>query len=449
MKAYKFLVSILLVILLVTACAPAATPTAAPTAAPKATDVPQPTAPPAASATIRITWYNDGNEGEVMRALLDRYEKENPGIKVVLDTVAYADLDKTLQPQAEAGTPPDLARVTDLTRYRKYYLDLRPYLKNAAEWEKNWAPEFLQSLRTGTDTTSLNGFPTQFTVSGPFINRTLFAQAGVPVPSDTKDKVTWAEWVDAAKKVAAATKTDYAVAIDRSGHRFWGPALSNCAHFIDSMTATKFTVDTPGFRNAAQMLLDWNKNKLMPPEVWAGSGGQYTAANTYFTNGKLVFYFSGSWQVQQFTTAIGNKFEWDAVPNPTGDCGSTGMPGGAALVAFKASKNPKEVGKLVDWLTSAAVLEEFTAKTLFLPGHLGLAKKGITYPASSKVLNVFLKEIPKLLPEAYNLQYHALTGTFNPEMRDRLSQAINGEITLDEAIKKIQQKMDDAVAAQK
>lgn len=447
MKVSKLFIFFLLVVLLFTSCAPVAT--VAPTTAPKATDVPKATTAPAQSVTLRITWYNDGNEGEVMRSLLDRYEKENPGIKVVLDTVAYADLDKTLQPQAEAGTPPDLARVTDLTRYRAFYLDLRPHLKDAAAWEKNWAPQFLQSLRPASDTTSLNGFPTQFTVSGPFINRTLFAQAGVPVPSDTQEKVTWDEWIAAAKKVAEATKTDYAVAIDRSGHRFWGPALSNCAHFIDSMTATKFTVDTPGFRKAAQLLLDWSKSKLMPPEVWGGSGGQYTAANTYFTNGKLVFYFSGSWQVQQFASAIGNKFEWDAVPNPYGECGSTGMPGGAALVAFKATKNPKEVGKLVDWLTSEAVLEEFTAKTLFLPGHLGLAKKGITYPSSSKVLNVFLKEINKLAPEAYNLQYHALTGTFNVEMRDRVSQAVNGELSLDEAIKKIQQKMDDAAAAQK
>ena len=78
------------------------------------------------SVTLRMAWYNDGNEGEVMRALLDRYEKENPGIKVVMDTVAYADLDKTLQPQAEAGTPPDLARVTDLALYTKYLLDMTP-----------------------------------------------------------------------------------------------------------------------------------------------------------------------------------------------------------------------------------------------------------------------------------------------------------------------------------
>ena len=111
-----------------------------------------------------------------MRALLDRYEKENPGVKVVMDTVAYADLDKTLQPQAEAGTPPDLARVTSLALYTKYLLDMTPYLKDAAAWEKNWSPQFLQALRPSGETKGLFGFPTQFTVSGPYINRTLFAQ---------------------------------------------------------------------------------------------------------------------------------------------------------------------------------------------------------------------------------------------------------------------------------
>ena len=177
--------------------------------------------------------------------------KKNPGIKVVMDTVAYADLDKTLQPQAEAGTPPDLARITDLPRYRGFLLDLKPYLRMPRPGKRTGLPQFLAGAAPGL-TPGLYGFPTQFTVSGPFINRTLFAQAGVPVPSDTKEKVTWDEWITAAKKVAEATKTDYAVAIDRSGHRFWGPTLGMCADYVESMTDKIFTVDTPGFRKAAQ-----------------------------------------------------------------------------------------------------------------------------------------------------------------------------------------------------
>ncbi len=462
-KQVLIVVLMALAVLLLAACA---APTPEPTKAPPPpassssasssvapTKAPEPTQAPASSAAqkieLRITWYNDGNEGDVMRALLDKFQTANPNITVKLDTVAYADLGKILQPQVESGTPPDLARVTNLAQFQGYYLDLRPYLTNAAAWEANWSPAFLGALRKPDDKTGLYGFPTQFTVSGPFINRTLFNQAGVPVPSDTKEKVTWQEWIDAAKKVAAATKTPYAVAIDRSGHRLWGPALSMCAHFVDGLNETKFTIDSPGFRNAANMLISWHKEKITPAEIWVGGGGGYAAGNTFFVNGQLVFYFSGNWQVGQFNQLIGNKFEWDVVPNPYGDCGSTGMPGGAALVAFKATKYPKEVAKLVEYLTTDDVLAEFSAKSLFLPGSLSLAKKSITYPSASKQMNVFLKEVGKLTPESYYLQFNALGQTLNPEMRDRLSQVITGELTLDEAIKRIQQKMDEAAAAMK
>lgn len=462
-KQILIVVLIALAVLILAACAaptpeptkapppPASSSSAASSVAP--TKAPEPTQAPASSAApkveLRITWYNDGNEGDVMRGLLDKFQAANPNITVKLDTVAYADLGKILQPQVESGTPPDLARVTNLAQFQGYYLDLRPYLSNASAWEANWSPAFLGALRKPDDKTGLYGFPTQFTVSGPFINRTLFNQAGVPVPSDTKEKVTWQEWIDAAKKVATATKTPYAVAIDRSGHRLWGPALSMCAHFVDGLTETKFTIDSPGFRNAANMLISWHKEKITPAEIWVGGGGGYAAGNTFFVNGQLVFYFSGNWQVGQFNQLIGNKFEWDVVPNPYGDCGSTGMPGGAALVAFKATKYPKEVAKLVEYLTSDDVLAEFSAKSLFLPGSLSLSKKGITYPSANKQMNVFLKEVSKLTPESYYLQFNALGQTLNPEMRDRLSQAITGELTLDEAIKRIQQKMDDAAAAMK
>ena len=433
-KLITIVVLVVLSVLVLSACAPAPTPTPVP-----------PT--PSPKVELRITWYNDGNEGDVMRAILDKFQAANPNITVKLDTVAYADLGKILQPQVESGTPPDLARVTNLAQFQGYYLDLRPNLSNAATWEANWSPAFLGALRKPDDKTGLYGFPTQFTVSGPFINRTLFTQAGVAVPSDKSDKVTWQEWMDAAKKVATATKTPYAVAIDRSGHRFWGPSLGMCAHYVDGLNETKFTIDSPGLRNAANMLIGWHKDKITPAEIWVGGGGGYAAGNNFFVNGQLVFYYSGNWQVGQFNQLIGNKFEWDAVPNPYGDCGSTGMPGGAALVAFKASKNPKEVAKLVEYLSSDDVLAEFSAKSLFLPGSLSLSKKGVTYPSANKPMNVFLKEVGKLTPESYYLQFNALGQTLNPEMRDRLSQAITGELTLDEAIKKIQQKMDEAAAA--
>ena len=63
---------------------------------------------------LRIRWYNDGNEGEVLRYLLDRFEADNPDISVEIDTVPYSAILENLPLDLAAGEGPDMARVTDL-----------------------------------------------------------------------------------------------------------------------------------------------------------------------------------------------------------------------------------------------------------------------------------------------------------------------------------------------
>ena len=68
----------------------------------------------ALAGDVRIMWYSDGVEGEVLKDLLDRFMKENPGINVMLDNVAYTVVRDQLPVQLEAGDGPDIARVTNL-----------------------------------------------------------------------------------------------------------------------------------------------------------------------------------------------------------------------------------------------------------------------------------------------------------------------------------------------
>jgi len=397
---------------------------------------------------LRITWYDDGNEGAVLRDLLDRFEAENPDIRVVIDTVAYQVVLDQLPLQVEAGEAPDMARITDFARFRGQYLNLRPLVADADYWDASFPEAVLQALRTADDAEdALFGFPNQFTVSAPFINRTLFEQAGIDVPSDNSDAVSWAEWTAAAAAVAEATETQYAIAIDRSGHRLAGPLFSEGAVLFNEDGS--ITVDTPGFRSMAQLLLDWHTNGLTPPEVWVGSGGTYAAAADFFINGQLVMYMSGSWQVGRFTNDIGDAFDWDVVPNPTGPGGSTGMPGGTVMVAFNQTEHPEEVARVMDYLVQVDVMREFVERTLFIPGHLGLGE--LNYQTDLELAQAalidFANEVPKLSDQAYQLQYGGQAFAINNPIRDRLTQAITGELTLDEAIERIQQDIDDALAA--
>ena len=128
-----------------------------------------------AQTELRFTCYGDGNECEVMRELLDRFEADNPDITVALDKVPYKAILESLPVQLAAGEGPDLARVTDLAGLHPYYLDLTPYV-DAAYWEANFG-ETLDWYRAGPDDQGIYGMMTQLTITGPYINRTLFEQA--------------------------------------------------------------------------------------------------------------------------------------------------------------------------------------------------------------------------------------------------------------------------------
>src|SRR5258708_9546612 len=213
---------------------------------------------------------------------------------------------------------------------------------------------------------------TQINVTGPYVNKTLFEQANIPLAGP---QATWDQWVDATRKVAKATQVPYAVAFDRSGHGFAGAAISMGAKYFDAKGA--LVVDD-GYRAMAKKLYEWNRDGTMPKEVWGGVGGAtYRDAFEEFANGRVVMYLSGSWQIRRMDSQIGKNFEWIVVPNPCGPAACTGIPGGAAFVALKRTKSPKEVGRFLDFLAQDAVYSEMMAKTENLPANAAVPAKGV------------------------------------------------------------------------
>ncbi len=448
MKTYisRLLMFILLLVLVACGGTPEVDPTQPPSDGGATEEAPveeTPTDDTGDSVELRMTWYTDGNEDVAMRALLDRFEAENPGITVVMDNVAYNTILENLPIQLAAGEGPDLARVTNLGGLSEYYLDISPYV-DTAYWEDSFGP-FLNWLRPQGDTDGIYGMMTQLTVTGPYVNKTLFDQASIDVPTgDT----TWEEWADLTRQVADATGTPFAMAMDRTGHRFAGPAISQGAQFFDADGHP--VLDDEGMRTMSQLLLDWHADETMPLDVWASSSGSYVPANDLFVNGQIVMYMSGSWQIGQFADSIGDAFDWQVVPNPCGPAACSGMPGGAALVPIDGTDHPEEVAKLMDFLAQADVLAEFSGQTLFIPGHLGLSADDITYEtdvqAAADALSVFVGQVGALDQTAYDLQAYPVNFAIFNAVRDRLTQAILGELTLDQALERAQADVDVAVS---
>ena len=393
----------------------------------------------ALAGDVRIMWYSDGNEGDVLKDLIDRFGKDHPDIHVTIDNVSYQTVNEQLPVQLAAGNGPDIARVTNLKDDSKYWLDLTPYVKDPSFWQKNYGDQADWMRPDGSK--AITGFMTQITLTGGFANKTLFDQASVPIPGAT---ATWDDWAAAAKKVAASQQIPYAVSIDRSGHRITGPSLSYGGHMIGP--DNKPLPLNQGTKDFISRMVGWANDGTLEKDVWVSAAGTtYRSGLDDFVNGQLAFFYSGSWQVGALSTKIGKNFDWVATGSPCGPATCTGMPGGAGLVAIASTKNPKDVGVVMDYLASTPIAKEFAERTLFLPSNKEVVAGPIDFksddPNVKAALGVFVKASSTTAPEALAINAWSGAQVYFNALVTRVSQAIAGELSIDDTYKRIDEDL--------
>ncbi|MGY3438369.1 ABC transporter substrate-binding protein [Marinovum sp. KMM 9989] len=399
----------------------------------------------ATAQEIRFMCYSDGNECEVYDDLLTRFEAENDGVNVIVDVVPYQAILENLPVQLAAGTGPDMAKVTDLGGLNEYYLDLAPHV-DTGYWDTSFG-DTLDWYRKG-DRQGYYGMHSQLTITGPFVNATLFEQAGVEMPGAG---ATWDDWATATRAVVEATDADFPMAMDRSGHRVAGPAISYGAKYFDAEGNGSFE----GFDAFAEAFVGWNEDGTMARDVWASQGGAtYADAAQEFINGEVVFYYSGSWQVGRMDEQVGDFFDWKVVGSPCGPAGAcSGMPGGAGVVGFEQTEHPEIVAKIIDFLAQEEIYAEATARTRNLPAHLGVASAGVEFenssPAAQAALNGFAGDLPNVSPIAFAYQGYSGNRAMFGITVERLSQAIVGELSVEDAMARAASDLEAAMAEAK
>ena len=438
---------LVLVAMVLAACTPAATPVATEPPMP-ATAVPPTAVPPtptSAPVVLHFMYYQDSIEASIMAPLVTKFQLANPGIMIELDVVPYANITNQLPAQVQAGQAPDMARITNFGAFRGNLLDLTPYLSDPSFMTNNFAAPVLAALRATGDTTGLYGFPDTLTVTGPYVNTTLFQQANVALPGAN---ATWQDWADAAKQVATATNVKYAIGMDATGHRLASVIISDGGTLLTP--DGNFTIDTQGFRDAVTMLKNWQDQGLTDKQIWTKSGN---SCINDFMSGTMVFCLSGSWQVGNVAKTVGSNFSWQVVPAPTGAGGSVGIAGGSAVVAFKSTQHPAEVAKFMEFLMQPENYSTFSANTLALPAETAVATAGVDYntadPNVKAALNAFTASVQNITAQGWALNPNPNAFAYYQNAVTRISQYLTGELTLDEMVTKLQADIDTAIAQKK
>jgi alpha-1,4-digalacturonate transport system substrate-binding protein len=421
--AARFAAAAMIVAVLLTACAPG-------------NDTDNGPANQAEDKKLTYVYFTDGPDEQATRSLIAEFEKET-GAKVDLQIVPFANLEQQLQARLSGDNVPDVARLTDIEPFRADLLDLNKFQKSALDGKFIDGAKSYISGKNG----EMLAVPSDLTMNGPIINADLFKAAGVALP-DPKKPWTWTEMIAAAKQVQAAKKTEYAIAMDVSGHRFSTMLSQYGTTFFtpDNKVALDKTAATAAITQFAQL----NQTGAMPKDLWLQAGSKYKAANEIFLAQQVPVYISGNWQVSAFDKSA--KFAWQVAPNPCqARCG--GFPGGKFMVSFGKSKHQQLAAQFIAWMNSADSQRKMSQQAAFLPTRKDLIDSGLEYPSRNADMNVFLADVKQTQPDTYANAYNAAFSATAKATVTELAKVLAGQATPEAAVEAIRAAAEKALQA--
>ncbi|QHT59753.1 extracellular solute-binding protein [Paenibacillus lycopersici] len=322
-----------------------------------------------------------------LRTLADEYEKAHPGIKINFVDEEFKDYTQTVRVKAAAGElfdvywaqwaelngtfPKGIAE--DLT---EYFNKPNPYIPDKATWQEAMNDTVVNETASPEGKHyNING---DYVATAFFYNKDLFQQAGI-----AEAPKTWAELIDASKKLQAAG----IVAMSQAPDYGWFQR-----HFLTDFFSKDFDTiagydKAPGVSSLDEVvaiskgLLNTKDPRFMgwwpvfkqltdtwKPDYLTGDPGVVgTNARNDFLAGKTAIFYDGSWLPNNAADA-GVKFELGSfnfptlsasdTPLTTGEdaSGAVGGPNAAfqfAVATKEADKSMKEPGKkeaVIDWL---------------------------------------------------------------------------------------------------
>lgn len=381
---------------------------------------------------LSYMYFTDGPDEQATRDLIAAFQKEY-GCTVDLEIVPFADLTTTLQARLSGDQAPDVARVANHNAFDGDLLELDEFLG------EDFAEEFIEGVRVGMKNSDGKtvAVASDLTMNGPFVNTDQFEKAGVEVPTAW----TWQEMVEAATKVQQANGTEYALAIDKSGHRL-STILSQGGTYLVQDGKTSF--DPEKATTALEPLLSMITEGTSPSDFWLDSGTKYQGANEVFLAQQAPVYISGNWQVAQFDKDA--DFGWKAVPNPKLKTAG-GFPGGKFMVGFAAGKENQLAATFLKFMNTAESQKAFITSSNFLPTRADLAKEGVQYSVRPEDMAVFLSDLEATPKEAYACAYDTNFDAAAQELVKSISTVVAGQKELAPAMDELKSALEKVVEA--
>ncbi len=434
----------LLLTMVLAACGGSATPTTAPATVPAGGE--QPTAAPSGGKqpsenkiVIRVWGHQNNSFNQAHRDIISKFMQENPNVEVKFETFPWDVFIQTIQTSLPAGQVADVIEMPGGMglRYAKggQLLEVPADIMTLEQAQQIY---FAAPLGGYIYDGKLYGLPIEFNLEygGAYINREMFEAAGLPYPPQWK---TWDDVIADAKKL---TKWDNTGAMAVAGLHYTnndqlytyflsGILEQGGQYFAED--GRHFNFNTPEAKAVVQKMVDMAmKDNVVDPITYNAESNWVGAS---FAQKLTAIAVLGSWFAGEARITYPDlKFDYVKLPPFMGDQYKFTSISGWGIVVTKYTQHPEIAWKL------AAALAADPENAL----HFNLTTG--TIPAMKKVAEdprlyekyPFMKDLVTILP--YGVFQGDVTDPAQLEfdiIYPNLIQAIQGVISVDEAVQNI------------
>jgi len=331
--------------------------------------------------TVRL-W--DQQVAAAYRRSFDEFTRRHPAIEVRVNVVAYSTYFDALRTDVAGGSADDIFWISNA--YFAPYADggrlvditntMGP--QAPARWEPSVVEQF---TRRGT----LWGVP-QLTDAGIalYYNADLLSAAGVD-PA-TLNTLRWSpnDAVDTLRPLLARLAGDrtrqwaYNAANDLQGI-YLNYVGSAGGVFADG---DRFAFDNPQAAEAFRYLVRLiNVDRVSPPASDTNDNGDFS--RNMFLQGRMALFQSGTYNLAQVESNAG--FRWGVALLPAGPVGRVSVTNGIAAAGNSASRHPKAVRDVLEWMGSADGNAYLGASGAAVPAVLAAQRTYLDYWAGKRV----------------------------------------------------------------
>jgi multiple sugar transport system substrate-binding protein len=266
-------------------------------------------------ATIRF-WYHFDNPDAAVSPLVQKFQTENPSIKVNPEFIAWDVYNQKLLTSIAAGNAPDVSQIK--LWWQPQLVEMGALLdlsEQVAAWKgRDDVFDKIWELTRYTDGKQYL-MPLQMVILYMYYRVDMFNELGI-TPAKTR-----AEFLDIAKKLTRDTDGDgnvdvygFGIRGARGGHDWWGTfVLSSGAEFFLPDGSSGLT--TPEAVAANQWFIDLYRVHKVSPPTTPNDGFQQIIANMQSGKTAMTIHHIGS--SQGLAEALGNKLSAAPVPKGT------------------------------------------------------------------------------------------------------------------------------------